>query len=579
MRDHTLLLSAVLAVALLGSPGAARGQEPGAGAETEPPPVSTPADRAEELVDRIRQVDGELVQLIDEVATAEGEALELLRSRIDKLARRQQGDLDALVALLAAGGESAPELAVLERRGEQLLRRSSRRLRSFIQLFQEALDREAGKRPDLPPGEIQVFEHRMAEDFGRLDRFYLAMIQLTDQMKSLSLDVEEEAAFLDRRLRARGEKLVGMVELTKRRVGEAEDLLANSPDDGELQSRVFAAQERYEAKKASLLSTIHMMKTRGMDHVDLEVAAIELTGEITPEALEVDVAVGLVERELERVRTYLVDHGPKLLLRLLVIAAILLAAWLVARLARKMTLRVLDRSAISASKLLKDMVVKLTGRLVLLLGFIVALSQLGINLGPLLAGLGIAGFIVGFALQETLANFAAGAMILAYRPFDVGDTVEVSGVSGKVKDMNLVSTRILTPDAQTLMVPNGKIWGDVIRNVTAQRSRRIDMVFGISYEDDIPLAERVLGEIVSGHDKVLDDPEPVIKVHTLNDSSVDFVVRPWAKTEDYWDVYWDLTREVKLRFDREGISIPYPQRDVHLVGQPGARAESNPGGA
>ena len=221
--------------------------------------------------------------------------------------------------------------------------------------------------------------------------------------------------------------------------------------------------------------------------------------------------------------------------------------------------------------------VELSGRLVLLVGLIIALSQVGISLGPVLAGLGIAGLIVGFALQDTLANFAAGAMILAYQPFDVGDIVEAAGVTGRVRDMNLVSTRILTFDQQTLIVPNSKIWGDVIRNVTAQPQRRIDMVFGISYEDEIPKAERVLAEIVADHEKVLEEPEPVIKLHSLNDSSVDFIVRPWARTDDYWEVYWDITREVKIRFDREGISIPYPQRDVHLIAQAGAPTEPEDG--
>ena len=200
----------------------------------------------------------------------------------------------------------------------------------------------------------------------------------------------------------------------------------------------------------------------------------------------------------------------------------------------------------------------------MILGILMALSQIGISLTPMLAGLGVAGFIVGFALQDSLSNFAAGAMILIYRPFDVGDFVEVTGASGLVKDMNLVSTTITTFDNQTLVVPNSKIWGDVIKNVTAQNHRRVDLVFGISYDDDIEQAERVLAEIVAAHDKVLKDPEPNIKLHTLGDSSVNFVVRPWVKTDDYWDVYWDLMREVKLRFDREGISIPYPQRDVHL---------------
>jgi small conductance mechanosensitive channel len=142
--------------------------------------------------------------------------------------------------------------------------------------------------------------------------------------------------------------------------------------------------------------------------------------------------------------------------------------------------------------------------------------------------------------------------------------IEAAGVTGKVDAMSMVSTTIMTIDNQTLVVPNGKIWGDVIKNVTAQRIRRVDMVFGVSYGDDIPKTESVLAAILKEHPKVLDDPEPVIRLHKLNDSSIDFVVRPWVLTNDYWEVYWDVTREVKLRFDREGISIPFPQRDVHF---------------
>jgi small conductance mechanosensitive channel len=198
---------------------------------------------------------------------------------------------------------------------------------------------------------------------------------------------------------------------------------------------------------------------------------------------------------------------------------------------------------------------------------LIALSQLGIQLGPLLAGLGVAGFIIGFALQDTLSNFASGMMILIYRPFDVGDLIEAGGVTGKVSEMSLVSTTVLTVDNQKLVVPNNKIWGDVIRNVTSQQMRRIDMTFGIGYSDDIAHAERVLTEIVQDESRVLADPEPVIRLHSLGESSVDFVVRPWVRTADYWEVYWDITRKVKERFDAEGISIPFPQRDVHLIQQ------------
>ncbi len=130
--------------------------------------------------------------------------------------------------------------------------------------------------------------------------------------------------------------------------------------------------------------------------------------------------------------------------------------------------------------------------------------------------------------------------------------------------MSLVNTTVLTIDNQTLVLPNSKIWGDVIKNVTAQSQRRVDMVFGIGYSDDVEKAGEVLEEIVRSHSKVLDEPAPVVRLHTLNESSVDFIVRPWARTDDYWDVYWDITRAVKIRFDKEGISIPFPQRDIHV---------------
>jgi small conductance mechanosensitive channel len=171
---------------------------------------------------------------------------------------------------------------------------------------------------------------------------------------------------------------------------------------------------------------------------------------------------------------------------------------------------------------------------------------------------------VGFDLQDVLSNFASGVMILIYRPFDVGDTIEVPDVSGKVQHMNLVSTIILTYDNQKLVVPNNKIWGNIIRNVHSEKIRRVDLTFGIGYDDDIDHAEQVLREILESHEMVLDEPKFTIKLHALNESSVDFIVRPWTLTENYWDVHWDVTRTVKERFDAEGISIPYPQRDVHV---------------
>lgn len=398
-------------------------------------------------------------------------------------------------------------------------------------------------------------------------------------MSSLGLNIDDEREFLEDRLTERGQNLLGVLTLTEEQLTEYQLLLRQSPDNPDLQAQVFAAEERSDSNEVSLLATIHMLKTLGLDYVDLQVRTLELTGEVTPDALELDVAVGLLDRAVLRTKTYLVDNGPKWLVRLFLMTGTLLVFWILARIARRATNRVLDRTKISTSVLLKEMVGSMVGHVVFIIGIIIVLSQFGINLGPLLAGFGIAGIVIGFALQDTLSNFAAGAMILAYQPYDVGDLVDAAGVTGKVRDMNLVSTRILTLDHQTLIVPNRKIWGDVIRNVTYQPQRRVDMVFGISYEDEIPKVERILGEIVGAHEKVLSKPEPTIKVHTLNDSSVDFIVRPWAKTDDYWDVYWDITREVKMRFDKEGVSIPFPQRDVHLIAPNNSPSDSEGSGS
>jgi small conductance mechanosensitive channel len=217
-----------------------------------------------------------------------------------------------------------------------------------------------------------------------------------------------------------------------------------------------------------------------------------------------------------------------------------------------------------ASRLLGEFMVTTVRRLIVAVGIIVGLAAMEVNIGPLLAVIGAAGFVIAFALQNSLGNFASGILILVFRPFDVGDVVEVAGVLGTVRSMNLLSINILTPDNKSVIIANNQVWGGVITNVTGSDTRRVDLVFGIAYGDDIDHARKVLEEVVSAHGKVLDTPAPVIRVHELGDSSVNFICRPWVRTSDYWEVYWDLTATVKQRFDSEGISIPFPQRDVHL---------------
>ena len=242
---------------------------------------------------------------------------------------------------------------------------------------------------------------------------------------------------------------------------------------------------------------------------------------------------------------------------------IILLSWVLANVIGKAVQRAIVNIN-SASELLKDFIVNISRKAIFMVGFIVALSMLEVNIGPLLAAIGAAGFIMGFALQGTLSNFAAGIMILIYRPYDVGDLVDVGGMLGKVDAMTIVSTTLRKPDNQKVVIPNNMIWGGIITNITGTSKRRVDLVFGIGYSDNIAKAQKILEEILANHEHVLKDPAPVVKVHELADSSVNFVVRPWVETENYWDVYWDITRSVKERFDAEGVSIPFPQQDVHM---------------
>ena len=205
--------------------------------------------------------------------------------------------------------------------------------------------------------------------------------------------------------------------------------------------------------------------------------------------------------------------------------------------------------------------------LVLTIGLLIAVAAIGVNVTPLFAMIGGASFILAFAFQDTLGNLASGLMIMINRPFDEGDYVEVGSTGGTVRSVSIVATTITTPDNQVIVIPNKSVWGNVITNVTASDTRRVDLVFGISYDDSIPDALRVIEETVKAHSLVLADPEPVIRVHELGGSSVNFICRPWTKASDYWTVYWDLTQRMKEAFDAASISIPYPQQDIHIKSQ------------
>lgn len=396
------------------------------------------------------------------------------------------------------------------------------------------------------------------------DRLYQLQLDSLYTSRALGVDVDEQQAELKRSLSERASNnsvwlALAVSEVIGRKAG-----LAVMPTEPELQAKVAVAETQVSSLAASLDSAVGIMSVLEMDTTSYQQQVIGATGEISTDIFDPQVLWSLIKKSLQKLVDLVVEDGPNLLLKLMIFAAIFFVFRKLANIVQRLIEAGLDRSQLQLSQLLRGMIVSISRNIVLIIGILIGLSQVGISLGPVLAGLGVAGFVIGFALQDSLSNFASGMMILSYRPFDVGDVVEAGGVFGKVSHMSLVNTTIMTFDNQTLVVPNNKIWGDVIKNVTSQRTRRVDLVFGISYSDDIPRTEALLREILAADERVLTNPEPMVRLNELADSSVNFIVRPWVKTEDYWDVYWDVTREVKLRFDEADVSIPFPQTDVHL---------------
>ena len=352
--------------------------------------------------------------------------------------------------------------------------------------------------------------------------------------------------------------------------------LSNSPEEKKVDAvkehkeDILAVLSKFREDRRAIIERFNVVLSELNRKIGLDENGKELT-EVLPYRRYID-TVGGIRLDLSdtkstwlSVKGYLLseDGGLKWLINAVIFIAILFAFWILSKILSNAVRKALSLAA-SDSQILNNFFINSVRRLTIIIGLLVALSVIGVNVAPIMAIIGAAGFVVAFALQGTLSNFASGIMIMLYRPFDVKDVVEVAGITGKVRSMTLVSTTIMTPDNKLMVVPNNSIWGDVIINAHYSAERRVDMVFGIGYDDDIEQSLQLMKQILADHPLVLDDPQSVVQLSELADSSVNFICRPWVKTADYWTVYWDVTRAVKEQFDAAGISIPYPQTDVHI---------------
>ena len=536
-------------------------QEQSAAAEPRelPPEIAAKFDARLERIEAQKKVVARLTQQQEDT---DGMIANVLSVRMDSIWTQMFDDTVTLsrdvVAKRADGFEVA---AILENLTEDL--------RAFPVQAAETMERLRTKvvfpAADLEPAAFVIADLRLLQATLKVDAIYGSLITYIEIADTLDLDGSAERDYVLDVLEDSAANRSVFLQVALVDVAVLRAAVAALPGDVSVASQAAAHEARVKIASRALQQMINLMRRMQLDTSQYRQQVLKVTGELTADVLDVGVIAGLISDWSAFMAELAVTKGPHLLFQLVIIAAILFLFSRLSRVVQRLVDKGLKSSKVRLSALLRDMIVATARNLVVLLGILIALSQLGVSLGPLLAGLGIAGFIIGFALQDTLSNFASGMLILIYRPFDVGDFVEAGGVMGTVSQMSIVNTTFKTIDNQVLFVPNNMVWSSVITNVTAQRTRRIDLKFTVSYGDDLEKVEQVLSSIVESNDAVLDKPAPVIKLHELGDSGVMFIVRPWVRTENYWPTYWDLTRTVKDRFDAEGITFPFPQHDVHVV--------------
>ena len=459
--------------------------------------------------------------------------------------------------------EDAPERAKLRQlmslREGQIERAIGERFESLTERLNASLDRQR---------ELSGVPLLSEEAFADLiDKYRLSYLGLSTEQALLleRLDIGDETLRekVIKTLNLYGEELVGVIHIHH----HALKLLAVRQDaagtDSELVQSARFEGDRLELAIARLSSVVIMLERLNADTLAMRRVLIEKSGGLALSLVDTAMLNVVLGESQDRLTEWFSANGASTFLSAILFVGILILARSLAALSKRLTERALRHSDQSISQLLKETLISMAGTVVFLIGLLVALAQVGVSVTPMIAGLGVVGFIVGFALQDTLSNFASGAMILAYRPFDTGDFIAAGEAEGTVLKMNLVNTTIVTVENKVLIIPNSKIWGGVIMNVTGQKLRRTDIIYRVSYSDDVDLVQGILEELIDADERWLDDPEPLVRLKQYSESSIDFMVRAYAKTDEYWEAVWALNKAVKKRFDAEGITIPFPQREVH----------------
>ncbi len=569
-RYNRVMKKVCLLITLMLSIGAVPAQEVSprsAEVETVVPEPKTETEllqeSAEAINDEIQILVDDLEVLGDQIEHSTGDRLEVL------ILERQQKTLDILEDLFELAANLEAQNALGEENAElrdmvvSYLVRTSNALDRFLDSEELKLAELRSSTDELSGIQQVKFEQDIAATVRWLEQMIEGKLRTIQELEKLGVSTSNHRENLISRIQRYASNLSGQLQIVDGNIRAIRVGSGGEGASGEVNAQIEALNIRRASILTSLTMLVRSMGELGLDTREIRQLLLE-TGEVTSDLFDPEIVFSILKKQILQLLDSARDNAGTVFAKLVIFVFIIAVFRVIARAVNYMIRRSFDSQTVQVSKLMQDMLLSVSSKGITFLGILVALGQMGLEITALLTGLGIAGFIVGFALQDSLANFVAGIMILGYRPFDVGDVIEAGGVFGKVSKMSLVSTTVLTFDNQTLIVPNNKIWGDVIKNITLQHERRIDLEFHVGLKEDIGRVRYAIHNVLEGVDEILDEPAPSIEFNEMSGYSMVFVVRPWVAKEVYWPVRWRLMREIKQALDEEGVEIPVVTQGVVL---------------
>ncbi|WP_105902752.1 mechanosensitive ion channel family protein [Vibrio gangliei] len=518
---------------------------------------SKPTEKVETLSQsEITQISDNMKVLADKARTLKGDRLAIVQLEI------YNTNENLRKVLRAAVEQDDPDVEFLSHQ----LQLQTQYYQFYLSYVEKKLDTlqtdiEQASKEDRLLKQIPLNELRIAQA-----NLYAEQYQNYAWLRKLGNDVQEPLSAFKDKLQELTQFTSAALNYSLTHRDSLQGQLEGLPTDqaSQLKLEISYLQRDIDTYSKGLSRLADTADSLDIDTVQFRQKLFVATGDITHDILTWGVMKSTLISWFTQFKAWFMKSSPNMLLNVFMFVLIMAIARVFAQVVHHILKKAVKAPHLKLSNLMQQFILSMSVKIIFCVALLIALAQVGLDLTPVIAGLGVAGIIIGFALQDTLSNFASGMMLLIYRPFDEGDWINAAGVEGTVNDVSLVNTTIRTFDNEVLLVPNSKIWMEVIINRTYEKVRRVDMVFRVGYKESVPKVEKLFEDILAADERVLKTPAPIIRVSALDDSSVRFIVRPWVRTDDYVDVLWDTTREVKLRFDEHGIVFPYPQQDVHL---------------